>query len=233
MTDQSDIFAPLRRHAGRPPRWKRAPEARPRQILEAAFRIFGTRGLHTATLEEVAREAGISKGTIYLYFPSKADLFSAMLRARVHDLMPALQPSGRVPHGVRAQRQLALLARRLHRFFRTPAFLNVYRAVIGEAAAFPEAAQSLYREGVLPANRRLAEFLRVGMDAGEFRQVDPLIAARAFVGMLQIFAISQGLLGGQRVYPMPESRILNTVTDLFFHGLLAPGQRASRTRGTP
>jgi len=231
MTDQSDISARARRPAGRPPRWKREPEARPRQILEAAFQVFGTRGLHKARLEDVARAAGISKGTIYLYFPSKADLFSAMLRARVHDLMPALQSAGPGGADGRAQQKLLLLARRLHRFFQTPAFLTMYRTVVGEAAAFPEAASSLYREGVLPANRRLAELLRRGMDGGEFRRLDPLIAARAFVGMLQIFAVSQGLLGGRRIYPIPDAHILKTVIDLFFHGLLAPGRRAVRARG--
>jgi AcrR family transcriptional regulator len=229
MTDRSDISSRHVPHLGRPPRWKREPETRPQQILEAAFHVFGTRGLHKATLEEVARAAGISKGTIYLYFPSKAALFSAMLRARVHHLMPAFDAAGDRPNG-RGQQQLALLARRLHRFFQSAAFLTMYRTVVGEAAAFPEAASSLYRDGVLPANRRLAELLRVGMERGEFRRLDPLIAARAFVGMFQIFAISQGLLGGRRIYPMPEAHILKTVTDLFFHGLLAPGRRAPRAR---
>jgi len=232
MTDRSDTSgrAP-RRPSGRPRRWRREPEARPGQILEAAFRIFGTRGLHKATLEEVARAAGISKGTIYLYFPSKADLFSAMLRARVHDLMPPFQAVEPGQADGRGRRQLSLLARRLLRFFLSPAFLTMYRTVVGEAAAFPETASSLYREGVLPANRRLAELFRLGIERGEFRSLDPLVAARAFVGMLQIFAISQGLLGGQRIYPIPEARVLRTVTDLFFHGLLAPGRRAARARG--
>src|SRR3990172_12834684 len=89
----------MAKRQNRTPRWQRRPEVRPQQILEAAFRVFGTRGLHQATLDDVARAAGITKGTIYLYFPDKAALFSAMLKARVNDLLPPMETSngGRAP----------------------------------------------------------------------------------------------------------------------------------------
>jgi AcrR family transcriptional regulator len=211
----------------RTPRWQRLPEVRPHQILEAAFRVFGTRGLHQATLDDVARAAGITKGTIYLYFPSKAALFSAMLRARVNDLLPPMEaPDGRSTPSV--HRQLVMLAQRLYQFFKSPAFLAMYRTMVGEAPQLPEAAALLYREGILPANRRLAEVIRRGIASGEFRTVDPLIAARALVGMLQVFVVSQGLLGGQRIFPMADTKIVRTITDIFFRGLLAPS-RPTRT----
>jgi AcrR family transcriptional regulator len=211
---------PAAKTAARPPRWRRQPEERPQQILEAAFRVFGTRGLHQATLDDVARAAGITKGTIYLYFPDKATLFSAMLKARVNDLLPPMEPPNgwRVPS---ARRRLLTLAARLYRFFQSPAYLAMYRTMVGEASQFPEAAALLYRDGVLAANRRLAVVIEYGMAAGEFRRVDPLIASRAFVGMLQIFAVSQGLLGGRRIFPIPDRRIIRTVTEIYFRGVLA------------
>ncbi len=210
----------LAKREARAPRWQRQPAIRPQQILEAAFRVFGTRGLHQATLDDVARAAGITKGTIYLYFPSKADLFSAMLKARVNDLLPPMEaPDARRPRST--HRQLLTLGRRLYQFFQSPAFLAMYRTMVGEASQFPEAAALLYREGILPANRRLAEVIRRGIMAGEFRDVDPLIAARAFVGMFQVFAVSQNLLGGRRILPISDTRIVRIVTDIFFGGLLA------------
>ncbi len=222
--------------ASRPlaPRWRRQPEARPRQILEAAFHVFGMRGLHRATLDEVAKAAGITKGTIYLYFPSKTALFTAMVKARVTAVMPAVGPPLDGERTPARRRRLAALGRRLYRFFKSPAYLRMYRTVVSEGPQFPEAMTLVYREGILPATRRLAEILQAGMAAGEFRPVDPMIAARAFVGMFQIFAVSQGLLGGRRIYPMPEARVVRTVTDLFFQGLLAPtaGARGRSVRGT-
>ncbi len=217
--------------APRPGRWQRRPEERPRQILEAAFRVFGSRGLHQATLEEVARQAGISKGTIYLYCPSKAALFSAMLKARVNDFMPAVE-APREGGAPAVRDRLATLGRHLYRFFRSPAYLAIYRTMVSEAADFPEAAAVLYREGILPANRRLADVIRRGISAGEFRAVDPVIAARAFAAMFQVFAVSQELLGGKRILPLPETKIVHTLTDVFFNGLraLPAGVRRS-TRG--
>jgi AcrR family transcriptional regulator len=230
MTDRSDTSRAARttRAAPRGPRWRRQPAARPRQILEAAFRIFGRRGLHGGRLEDVAREAGVSKGTIYLYFPDKAALFAAMMQSRVNGIMP---PGPAAVAGGSARGELTRIGRRLYRFFNSPAFLALYRTLVGEAPDFPEAAGTVYREGILPANRRLAAVFQAGIDRGEFRQVDPLIASRAFVGMLQVFAVSQGLLGGQRILPMAPDRVVRTVLDLLLHGLLTRAPAPSRARG--
>jgi AcrR family transcriptional regulator len=227
-----EVAVSTAKRQNRMPRWKRRPEVRPQQILEAAFRVFGTRGLHQATLDDVARGAGITKGTIYLYFPSKAALFSAMLRARVCDLLPPMKASdGRSTASL--HRQLVMLAQRLYQFFKSPAFLAMYRTMVGEAPQFPEAAALLYREGILPANRRLAELFRRGIASGEFRALDPLIAARALVGMLQVFVVSQRLLGGQRIFPIADAKIVRTVTEIFFRGLLVSPRPTGRvaTRG--
>ena len=222
---------PIAKSHARAPRWRRRPEVRPQQILEAAFRVFGTRGLHQATLDDVARAAGITKGTIYLYFSSKADLFTAMLKARVNGIMPPVDVPKGGPGPVTIRDRLCTLGRRLYRFFCSPAYLAMYRTLISEAPQFPEATAHFYREGILQANQRLAEVIRQGISAGEFREVDPIIAARAFVGMFQIFAVSQGLLGGQRVFPIPETKIVRTVTEIFLSGLLA--SRAGKPRRRP
>ncbi len=221
---------PLTKSTAHSPRWRRRPDVRPQEILRAAFRVFGTRGLHQATLDDVARAAGITKGTIYLYFPSKADLFIAMLKARVNHIMPAVEAPAGGGAAPTARQQLSSLGRRLYQFFRSRSYLTMYRTVVSEAARFPEAAALLYREGILPANRRLAEVIRRGIATGEFRRVDPMIAARAFVGMFQVFAVSQGLLGGQRIFPMADAKVVRTVSQIFFHGLLASRCPAPRKR---
>src|SRR6187455_782508 len=71
--------------AGQEPRWRRLPEERPRQIIDAALEVFGERGLAGARLEDIARRAGVSKGTIYLYFSNKEELFREVVRAVVVD----------------------------------------------------------------------------------------------------------------------------------------------------
>src|ERR1017187_10788364 len=65
------------------PRWRRLPEERPQQILDAALSVFSEHGIDAAKLEEIAARAGVSKGTIYLYFPSKEELFREVVRRKV------------------------------------------------------------------------------------------------------------------------------------------------------
>ena len=64
-------------------RWQRRPEARPEEILDAALTVFGESGFARAKIDDVARLAGVSKGTVYLYFDSKESLFREMVRAKV------------------------------------------------------------------------------------------------------------------------------------------------------
>src|ERR1041384_4961539 len=73
---------PSEDEAGGAPRWRRRPEERPEEILTAALEVFGEDGFTHATLDSVARKAGVSKGTLYLYFDSKDDLFREMLRGK-------------------------------------------------------------------------------------------------------------------------------------------------------
>ncbi len=212
------------------PRWHRRPEERPQQILEAAFRVFGTHGLHQATLDDVAREAGITKGTIYLYFPSKAALFSAMLKSRVNDLLPPLEAAGNETGPQVGPDELVTFGRRLYRFMRSPAYLNMFRTIIGESAQFPEVAEGVFREGILAANKRMGALLAHGIARGRFRAVDPVVASRAFAGMFLVFAVTQRLLGGERIYPIREAAVVKTVTDIFLHGLLTSVEPRAASR---
>src|SRR5262245_33063407 len=74
------------------PRWRRLPEERPKQILAAALAVFGERGLGAARLEDIAKRAGLSKGTIYLYFPNKEALFQEVIR---HTVIAKIEESER------------------------------------------------------------------------------------------------------------------------------------------
>jgi len=223
---------PTTQSTRRPRRWRRRPDERPQQILDAAFRVFGKHGLHQATLDDVAREAGITKGTIYLYFPSKAGLFAAMIKARITAVIPSVEAvDGRAAPSLEGR--LVAVGRDLYRFLCSPAYLSMFRTVVSEATQFPEVAAQVYREGVLMANRRLAAVIQAAIRAGTCRDVDPMIAARAFVGMFLVFAVSQRLLGGDRIYPIADDAVVKTVTDVYLNGLLTsrPSHVGDRTHG--
>src|SRR5690606_28608174 len=77
--------------ASHSPRWTRRKEARPGELLEAALELFVERGFASTRLDEVAARAGVSKGTLYLYFASKEDLFKAVVRQNIVPLIEAFE----------------------------------------------------------------------------------------------------------------------------------------------
>jgi AcrR family transcriptional regulator len=171
------------------PRWRRLPGERPQQILDAALAVFGERGLAAARLEDIARHAGLSKGTIYLYFSNKEELFREVVR---HTVVAQIE---------RAERELASASRRsatetlqqfvrgYWAFVRTPSFGALFRLVHAELSNFPDLAAFYAREVVERTLRLTTGILEWGMTTGEFRRMDPLVAARMLGPMLTMHAL--------------------------------------------
>ena len=201
------------------PRWRRLPEERPRQILDAALQVFGERGLAGARLDDIARRAGVSKGTIYLYFPNKEELFREVVRAIVVDrLRQAAAQAGEGDPVDALKRYL-----RAHwDFVRSPEFQTIFRLVTGELHNFPDLAEFYGREVVRPANELLAGMIRRGIDRGDFRRVDPALAAR----FLSSTTITHSTWCARRnvfklLTDVTDEQVFDGLSDFFFHAIRA------------
>lgn len=192
------------------------------QILEAAVRLWTRQGFDATTLEALAREAGIAKGTIYLYFSTKEELVAAAVErfSLVPDLA-GLAAFDELPLAEAIPRLADLLWTRLR------GSAPLVGLLLRELVLRPAEAKSFIESVVLPVNGAFAAFLSARVAAGEIRAVDTFVAARAFVGMLMIFVWTQHVLGGDAVRPLDERAIVSTASDLFLNGLLAP-QAAGR-----
>src|SRR5581483_4945598 len=204
----------------RTPRWQRRPAERPEEISAAALRVFASRGLHQTTLDDVAKEAGVSKGTIYLYFKNKEDLFIAAAQQVVPTLdeLVSKRPGASVSEEDFAH-VLRTLARTMYRRFRTPAYLAFFGLMAAETLRHPEWGQLYFERIVLALNRRIAELLRNATAVGLVRKLHPILAGRAFAGMFLIMAVTQEHLGGNRLTPFSEKQIVDSLTDIFLHGI--------------
>lgn len=204
------------------PKWKRQPDERPQQILQAAVEVFAEKGFRSATMDEIASSAGITKGTIYLYFPSKEELFVEMARRQfqhVLDLLPEIQ----LDEGDNPEEATRRLGRLFLRVLMTPEVTKVIPLVVAEYNHLP-ALQAMYREQILPnANIQLASLLELGMDLGAFRRMDPVIAARCLLGMFFAFVMTQEVFGAKLVTPMEIDDIADTIVSIYFHGILEKG----------
>jgi AcrR family transcriptional regulator len=159
---------------------RRAPEARPTQILDAAFHEFGEHGLAAARLDDIAKRAQVAKGTIYLYFPNKEALFREMVHTTIVTALAEAEASQAGLQSEPAEAQLRRLGQGWWTFLRTERVQVLQRLVSLELGQFPDLMQ-FYADEVIARGRRLVSgIIARGVERGEFRHVDPPTAARMF-----------------------------------------------------
>ena len=174
---------PLRNPDDHCPSWHRRPEARPEEILDAALHVFGERGFTAAKLEDVAKRAGVCKGTVYLYFDSKEALFREMVRAKIGVAVTEFETFASEFEGT-APALLEALLRMLWHFVNHRDRARLARVVISEISNFPDLARFYFDEVILRVRRVLRQAIERGVAEGEFRKNDAEFAARAMQSSL-------------------------------------------------
>lgn len=155
-----------------------------RQILDGARRVFLADGFDAASMNEIARVAGVSKGTLYVYFDSKQALFAATIRDERRQQAEQMTPLD--GDGVDVAASLTRFGAALMRRMTDPHVVAQVRTVIAVAPKFPEIGRAFYESGPLFGRERLAEWLDRQMRAGRLRQVgDPGVAAAQFLQLCQ------------------------------------------------
>jgi AcrR family transcriptional regulator len=201
------------------PRWRRLPEERPRQILTAALAVFGEKGLAQARLEDIAKRAGVSKGTIYLYFPNKEELFREMVRDIVVGRLEAAERAVNEATGT-ATDILIVFMRNYWERIRSPEFGPLFRLVHAEIHNFPDLAR-FYGEEVVARNQRLvAGLIQRGIDSGEFRQTNPYTAASmltASFAMHGLWCTHRDLF--EQAAPAADEQTLAGLIDFYLHAI--------------
>jgi TetR/AcrR family transcriptional regulator len=157
--------------ASEPHKRERRKEARPGELLEAALDLFVEKGYAATRAEEVAVRAGVSKGTLFLYFPSKEELFKAVVRENlartVNEGASALEGFD----GPTGDLLTHLMQQWWARYGATKAS-GISKLIISEASNFPELARFYQDEVVTPGTDLVRRVLQRGIDRGEFRDVD-------------------------------------------------------------
>ncbi len=196
------------------------PRARAKrdQIRVGAQRVFLRRGFAGASTDAIAAEAGVSKQTLYAYYPNKEELLASVLGHLIGEgsgnQLPAVEgmPLG-TPEEVR--RSLGSLAHGLIASLMQPDYLALMRVVIAETPRLPRLGslfKSAVPEQVLGS---VSEILRIAQAEGVVGEVDPDSASRMFAGALLTYAILDGLLVGDGPPRPPAQERVDSVVDLF------------------
>jgi len=200
------------------PRWQRRKDARPEEIISAALEVFADRGFAATTLEDIARKAGVTKGTIYLYFENKEALFKALIRGTIVPVIAKGEAIAQAFTGS-ARDLFEKLVREYWRLVGETSLSSIPRLMIAEAGNFPQLARFYYQEVITRGHRLMAGVLERGIKAGEFKKVDLSVATKLAMAPLMHAVVARKAFA----HCMPEGfdvpTYLDTHIELFLHGI--------------
>ena len=202
---------------------QRRKEARPQELLDAALALFVEKGFAATRSEEVAQRAGVSKGTLYLYYPSKEELFKAVVRQTLSSLIAEGTEIASQFEGSSADLLALLLKTWWERVGNTPV-AGIHKVVIAEVRNFPELAQFYADEVMTPGHELFIGCLRRGIARGEFREVPLNEAAHALIAPMIFMVLCRTSFGACPLHGVADIdpvAMLNTHLDLVLRGLQA------------
>jgi AcrR family transcriptional regulator len=199
-------------------RWSRRKEARPQEILDAALTIFAEKGFAGARMDDVARRAGVTKGTIYLYFPSKEELFKSLVRVAIGGTLEQVTEYAAAYEGS-ARELLVSVLRTIGTVLRTSDRIVLPKIILAEAGNFPELVR-FYRFEIIEKGMALFRgIVARGIAQGEFRDVPPDHAARLCVAPLLLGALWRATFAPFDPVPYDISALIETHIDVLLRGL--------------
>lgn len=203
-------------------------EVRSQELTAAALSLFVEKGFAATRLDEIAARAGVSKGTLYLYFDSKEALFLAVIR---EGIVPLLD-EGRALIDAHADDPQTLLTEYIHgwwaRFGDTP-LGGLPKLMISEAQNFPDVAQFYLEHVIQPGRAQLREVLERGMAKGVFRVIDVDMTANILIAPLLHLALwRHSFAACCTAADLDPKRYLDTVIDVVLDGIALPTQGVTR-----
>jgi AcrR family transcriptional regulator len=169
-------------------------------LLDAALEVFVERGFAAARTDDVAQRAGVSKGTLYLYYPSKDELLKAVIS---HSVSAQIAEGARLAEahtGSTIDLMRTLVVPWWQRLAGSPAS-GVFKLMVTEARNFPEVADFYAREVLQPGEALLTRVIRRGIDSGEFRDVDVRHTVYSLLFPMVMVCVHKHSLGACAIEP--------------------------------
>jgi AcrR family transcriptional regulator len=195
---------------------------RRQQILDVATRLFAESGYRGTTTREISLAVGINEALLFRHFPNKEELYWAVLDAKRRSgrgkeiLAEQLSAPSETPAAER--QKFVSIAENILRSLRGD--LTLFRLLLFSALENHCLADRFFRRYVAEYYETLADYIRRRIRAGTWRCVDPLLAARAFLGMVFYHSLIQDIFGVRSHRDFPFRRVATTITDIWLEGML-------------
>ena len=200
------------------PRWTRRKEARPGELLEAALDLFVERGFAGTRLEDVAKLAGVSKGTLYLYYTGKEELFKAVVR---ETLLPKIDEAAILISNFEGD-SIELFRSIIYRWWEkigNTKLAGLSKLVMSESGNFPELASFYHNEFILRGASTIANVLERGIARGDFRAIDAKQSTQIIIAPLMMLMMWKHSLGASKIDPISPESYLDNLIDVCLYGL--------------
>jgi len=210
---------------------RRRKDARPQELLDAALELFVEKGFAATRAEEVAQRAGVSKGTLYLYYPSKEELLKAVIREHLGSRIAAGEAAVDQHDGTSAELLREVYSHWWQAVLASPSS-GAFKLIVSEVRNFPELAEFYQREVIEPGERLIGRIVQRGVDSGEFEPVDVSAAVHSLVLPMVMLCLHKHSLGAC----VPHQAGFDAVVfirqhiDLVLRGLARHGASAARRR---
>ena len=209
---------------------QRRKEARPQELLDAALELFGEKGFAATRTDDVAERAGVSKGTLYLYYPSKEELLKAVISQRLSSEIAAGAAQAESFEGSTAELLTQVLTAWWQGVFDSPTSA-VFKIVITEVRNFPDIGEFYEREVAQPGKQLIGRMIERGIARGEFRAVDvPSVVMSLILPMVMLCLHKHSLAA---CVPLPQSvdpkHFIAQHVELVLHGLMKPATPPRRS----
>ena len=189
-------------------------EDRRQQIIDVARDLFASRGYEGTTTRELAEKIGINEALLFRHFPTKEDLYWAVLQHMIDMRGSKDRLREHLRSGLSERETLMAVAQDI-----LNRSVQLTRLLFYSVLEKHELSERFLKTHVIAYHEILAEYIRVGIEAGRFRQMDPLLAARAFIGMFAYHFQTQELLGGRAVQQFDSEKVISGLVDLWLEGM--------------
>jgi AcrR family transcriptional regulator len=210
MTDLSEVRTDTRR---------RRKAERPKEILESAFVEFSRNGYAATTLDQIAERAGVTKGTIYVYFENKEHLFISMVREVMRVALDTVHEMFETHEGSTADLLHAQFSFIYQHIVEDRRRREVVRMLIAEAPRFPELADRYHEEILRPCLDMLRQAIQRGMDRGEIRQSSIVDSPQVVIAPIALVDLWLMMFDDRQ--PLDLKAYFDAHLDLVLNGLLA------------
>ena len=187
-----------------------------RAIRGAALDLFAQKGFSSTRLDDVAAAAGVAKGTIYLYFPSKQDLLEAIVASTIGATLTQVEQAV-AASAAPASELLRLMGRAMARGVQDPERRQVLHLVLSEGARFPRIAQFYHREIISRGMRLIRAIIAKGLGSGEFVSDEPARFPQLFIAPALVAAIWSVVFA--RIEPLDANAMMEAHVELLLRAL--------------